>query len=90
MQLEFKATKEEIESYIDKYKTAYIGVINTTEHTQKDLNDFGIYHYGINLNETREDVTIYLITSKPGNHGNLAFIAVNDEHTEILFQAERW
>lgn len=90
MKLEFKASKEEIESYIDKYKEDYIEIINVSEHPKDELNDFGIYSYGINLNETREDVTIYLIMSEPGNHGILSFMAVNDEHTEILFQAERW
>lgn len=90
MKLEFKASKEEIDSYIDKYKGDYIDIINLLEHTQDELKEFGIYSYGINLNEAREDVTIYLIISEPGNHGKLAFIAVNNEHTEILFQAERW
>lgn len=90
MKLEFKASKEEINSYVDKYKDK-----STYERNSNDsslFNRYGISEkYGINLNENRNDITIYVLkTTGPTNHGYLSFMAVNDEHTEILFQAERW
>lgn len=87
IKLEFKASKEEIESYINKYKDKSSHIYNPTIST-----DYGKPStYGIDLNETRGDVQLYILNNTgPQNHGHLAFIAVNDEHTEILFQAERW
>lgn len=91
IKLEFKASKEEIDSYIEKYKDKYT-IRNFNDSAISLFIRYGIPDkYGINLNENRKDITIYILeTTGPSNHGKLAFIAVNDEHTEILFQAERW
>lgn len=92
MKLEFKANEEEINYYIDKYKneSSYISAPNKAVYSL--FNNYGIHHaYGINLNKDRDDIEIYVLqTTGPSNHGYLSFIAVNNEHTEILFQAEKW
>ncbi len=89
MKLEFKANQDKINSYIENCKKVYgsPSYIMTMEQdgTGHKLSHYGIDEYGFNLNENRGDLTIYFF-AQPEQH--IAFIAVNEERTEILFQAE--
>lgn len=88
MKLEFKASEDEINSYIDRCIKIYGGhsyiMGMNPDGTVNNSGYCGLEEYGFNLNQNRKDLTIYFL-SQPENH--IAFIAVNKEMTEILFQA---
>lgn len=88
IKLEFDATSEEIDRYIDKYKNdrSRTKIIEPNGDSNR-LCDYGTKSYGFDLNENRTDLTIYILWN---SEERIAFIAVNEEKTEILFQAERW